>query len=203
MRVLDLTFPLDVNTLIYREPYGYQDPEFVTEVWATRDEQGYVVHRLGMGTHTGTHFDAPAHFHVGGRTVDQVSGAELVGHAVVIDVRPLPRVVEADLAKYADRVREGGLALFLAPDFGVPLSTGTVAAVASWCPRLILYCGQFIDEGGRYHHNRIWLGADIPLVTDLNPETVIQVRDGDLLIVAPLPLTGLDGSPCRVFALQD
>jgi kynurenine formamidase len=46
------------------------------------------------------------------------------------------------------------------------------------------------------------LGCDIPLVTDLDPDAADQVRDGDLLIVAPLRLVGLDGSPCRVLAVR-
>ena len=44
--------------------------------------------------------------------------------------------------------------------------------------------------------------ADIPLVTDLQPQAAARVRDGDLLIVAPLALEGMDGAPCRVFAVN-
>ena len=69
-------------------------------------------------------------------------------------------------------------------------------------PRLVLWTGQFLDEGERYYHNRVWLAADIPLVTDLDSQSSAQVRDGDLLIVAPLRLVGLDGSPCRVLAVR-
>jgi len=202
MRVLDLTLPLDEHTPAYRDLDGYQDPAYLSEPWATIAQHGYSVHRLEMGTHTGTHLDAPAHFHTGGRTVDQVHPSTLVGPAVVIDVRPLERVTASVLQPYADPLREGGLALFLAPHAGVLLDADAVAAVAEWRPALILYSGQFLDEGERYHHNRVWLGADIPLVTDLDDQAAAQVRTGDLLVVAPLPLAGLDGSPCRVLALQ-
>lgn len=202
MRVLDLTLPLDEHTPAYRDLDGYQDPAYLAEPWATVAQHGYSVHRLEMGTHTGTHLDAPAHFHAGRRTVDQVPPSALVGPAVVIDVRPLERVTASILQPYADPLREGGLALFLAPHAGVLLGADAVAAVAEWRPALILYSGQFLDEGERYHHNRVWLGADIPLVTDLDDQAATQVRTGDLLVVAPLPLAGLDGSPCRVFALQ-
>jgi kynurenine formamidase len=202
MRVLDLTLPLDTHTPAYRDLGGYQDPAYVAEPWATVAEHGYGVHRLEMGTHTGTHLDAPAHFHAGRRTVDQVPPSALVGSAVVIDVRPMARVTAPVLRPFADPLLEGGLPLFLAPHDGVPLSADAVACVADWRPPLILYAGQFVDEGERYHHNRAWLGADIPLVTDLNGQAAPRVRTGDLLVVAPLPLVGLDGSPCRVFALQ-
>ena len=107
-----------------------------------------------------------------------------------------------DHSAHAGPVSRGGLPLFLAPEQGVPLSKEAVAVVAAWRPQLILYAGQFLDEGQPYHHNRAWLGASIPLVTDLDPEAAASVRDGDLLVVAPLRLVGMDGSPCRVFALQ-
>lgn len=203
MHVIDLTLPLNENTLVYAEPSGYQDPAFAAVPWATLAERAYSVHRLEMGTHTGTHLDAPAHFHAGGHTVDQIPPSAFVRRAVVIDVRPITRVTALTLRPYAGRLLEGAVPLFLAPEIGVPISEGAVAAVATWRPRLILYTGQFVDERERYHHNRVWLGADIPLVTDLDIQVSAQVRDGDLLIVAPLRLVGLDGSPCRVFAVQD
>jgi arylformamidase len=202
MRVIDLTLPLNAHTPTFAESSGYRDPAYLAWPWATLSEQGYRVHRLEMGTHTGTHLDAPAHFHANGRTVDQVLPSELVGRAVVIDVRRLTRVTVAAVRPYAAALLDGGLALFLAPDAGVPLSEGAVAAVATWRPPLILYAGQFSDEHERYHHNRAWLGADIPLVTDIHPQAATQVEDGDLLIVAPLALEGLDGAPCRVFAVK-
>jgi arylformamidase len=202
MRVLDLTWPLDAHTPVYDDGDGYHDPTFEVETWATVEQQGYSVHRLEMGTHTGTHLDAPAHFHPGQRTVDQIPPVALVGPAVVIDTRQTIRVTSSALAPFADRVRQGGLPLFVNPEGGVVLDDVAVATVVSWRPNLILYSGQFIDENGRYYHNRVWLGADIPLVTDLDPEAVDQVKDGDLIVVAPLRLVGLEGAPCRVLALQ-
>lgn len=202
MRVLDLTWPLDAHTPVYDDGDGYHDPPFGVETWATVEEQGYSVHCLEMGTHTGTHLDAPAHFHPGQRTVDQIPPVALVGPAVVIDTRQMIRVTGGTLAPFVDRVRQGGLPLFVNPEGGVALDDVAVATVVSWRPNLVLYSGQFIDENGRYYHNRVWLGADIPLVTDLDPEAVDQVRDGDLIVVAPLRLVGLEGAPCRVLALQ-
>jgi kynurenine formamidase len=67
--VIDLAQPLDDHTPVYRDVTGYRDPAYVTEPWATIAEHGYSVHRLEMGSHTGTHCDAPAHFHPGGRTL--------------------------------------------------------------------------------------------------------------------------------------
>jgi kynurenine formamidase len=202
MRIIDLTLPLDEHTPAYTEPDGYRDPAYVAESWATLAAQGYSVHRLELGTHTGTHLDAPAHFYADGKTVDQIPPATLVGRAVVVDVRHEARVTAETLQPFARPVRGGRLPLLLAPEAGVPLSVEAVSLVAAWRPPLILYAGQFVDEDQPYHHNRVWLGASIPLVTDLALEATALVRDGDLLVVAPLHLVGMDGSPCRVFALR-
>jgi kynurenine formamidase len=202
INVIDLTRPLDENTPIYSELDGFRDPAFGAEAWATHVDQGYSVHRLEIGTHTGTHVDAPVHFHPGARTMDEIPAWDLVGAAVVIDVRTVTRVDVTYLGPYAARVHAGGIPLFLAPEDGVLITEGAVDVVATWNPRILLYAGQFLDERKRYHHNRTWLGADIPLVTDLDPQTAAQVQDDDLLVVAPLPLTGMDGSPCRVLAIR-
>ena len=202
MQVIDLTVPLNTYTPVYEDSDGIRDPAYSVEIWTTIAGQGYNVHRLEMGTHTGTHLDAPAHFHAGARTVDQILPDELVGSAVLIDVRSLAQVNAAVIRPYSGLLLDGGVPLFLAPQSGVLLCEDAVAAVISLQPRVILYTGQFVDERDKYHHNRAWLGADIPLVTDLLYHAAARVRDGDLLIVAPLALEGMDGAPCRVFAIN-
>ena len=50
------------------------------------DRDGAAVTSVRMGSHTGTHVDAPAHTVAGGRTMDAVRLDELVGDALVIRV---------------------------------------------------------------------------------------------------------------------
>lgn len=58
-----------------------------------------------MGSHTGTHIDAPFHFFADGQKVDELDLNMLVGHAIVIDVRgkePRSKITwEDDLSRYA------------------------------------------------------------------------------------------------------
>lgn len=201
MLVIDLTLPLNDQTPIYVDADGHRDPAYEATPWCSVGEQGYSVHRLEMGTHTGTHLDAPAHFHPNGRTVDQISPSELLGPAAVIDARAWDRLTAATLGLYDSLVDSDSMLLFLLPESGISLTADAVALVVDWHPRFILYSGQFEDESGRYHHNRVWLEADIPMVTDLAPAAA-EVRDGDLLLIAPLLLEAMDGAPCRVFALR-
>lgn len=52
-------------------------------------EDGAAVLRLEMGSHTGTHVDAPAHTQAGGRTVDRLTREELCGPALVLGLAGL------------------------------------------------------------------------------------------------------------------
>ncbi|MEZ5408364.1 MAG: cyclase family protein [Acidimicrobiales bacterium] len=63
------------------------DPIPTVEIVNAIDPDGFKLELVTTGTHTGTHLDAPGHFHDGGRTVDQLEAEDLVWPAYVIDVR--------------------------------------------------------------------------------------------------------------------
>lgn len=94
--VTDLTHPLVTGMPVYPG-----DPEVeVTEV-LTLPTDGCSVRSLHLGTHSGTHMDAPAHVIPGGRTVDGISPDELTGDAAVLhlpDLAPGERITAEMLA---------------------------------------------------------------------------------------------------------
>ena len=49
------------------------------------------VHALSLGTHTGTHIDAPFHFFPSGQKLHEIPLAQFVGRAAVLDLRHLAR----------------------------------------------------------------------------------------------------------------
>lgn len=49
------------------------------------------VHALLLGTHTGTHIDAPFHFFPSGQKLHEIPLAQFIGRAIVLDVRHLAR----------------------------------------------------------------------------------------------------------------
>jgi kynurenine formamidase len=51
---------------------------------------GVDVTRLRLGSHTGTHIDAPSHTVIGGRTMADVTLDELAGDALVVRLQELP-----------------------------------------------------------------------------------------------------------------
>lgn len=77
--LIDLSHPIRDGMAVYPG-----DPEVRIEPALTLDLDGAAVDRVCLGSHTGTHIDAPAHTVPGGRTMADVSLDELVGEAVVL-----------------------------------------------------------------------------------------------------------------------
>lgn len=92
VKVVDLTQTLseDTPTLVLPPPFGQCAP-FSREEISRYDERGVAWYwsNFTVGEHTGTHFDAPAHWITGkdrpAGTVDVVPASDLIAPAVVID----------------------------------------------------------------------------------------------------------------------
>ena len=70
----------------------------------------YTLTALALSVHTGTHVDAPAHYLRGGRTVDEMDLAGLVGPVRVLEIADAAAVTAAELARH--RIRRGDRVLF-------------------------------------------------------------------------------------------
>ncbi len=81
-QVVDLTQPLTPDL-----PLWPGDPAFEVEAWASYDTDGYFINRIAIGEHSGTHWGTPNTFIEGARSAEMISVEELVGPAVVIDIR--------------------------------------------------------------------------------------------------------------------
>lgn len=80
MKVIDISLKLDENAAIYEG-----DPRFSSEVWKNVQDDGFMLSTLRMGTHTGTHLDAPCHFVQDAQTVADIPPRRCLGKCVVID----------------------------------------------------------------------------------------------------------------------
>jgi len=80
-RLVDLSHPIRDGMPVYPG-----DPEVSIGPALTVDADGVDVARIRMGSHTGTHIDAPSHTVRGGRTMADVGLDELVGEAIVLRV---------------------------------------------------------------------------------------------------------------------
>jgi len=183
--------------------------------------EGRETRRLVLGTHTGTHTDAPLHFVPQGRGIDEASLDILIGPATVVNFSPCSPLQEIDVhhlqAKLGGKVPTR---LVLRTDwsdhFGyMPFYTQYPffsEDAAKW----------LVDEGVRLiamdtpspdnpvhsrgspkdsPNHKVLLGAGVVLVEyvcNLKSLTASEVE----LVVLPLKLKGCDGSPTRCVAIE-
>jgi kynurenine formamidase len=81
-RLVDLTRPIEPGMPTYPG-----DPDVAIEPHATHAADGYRVSGLSLGTHTGTHIDAPAHVDPDGATLGAFGPEDLRLTARVVDCR--------------------------------------------------------------------------------------------------------------------
>jgi arylformamidase len=198
--IIDLTKVLDQNLEIYRDG-SYSDPQLVVESWSTIKEQGFSVCSIILGTQTGTHIDAPAHFIEGGSTLDQLETDKLIGSYFWIDMDMLatePRPEELFNLYNDEQI------LFLASRRELVLISDSIFQVLFSIPaRLWVLCGSVrIIDREPLHFHRAVAENGIYLAEDLDQSAAEKVRPGGELIALPLRLSGVSGSPCRIVVLQ-
>ncbi|HEU0073680.1 MAG TPA: cyclase family protein [Dehalococcoidia bacterium] len=206
MLILDLTLPLSHTDVPYTDASGYADPPTRVEPWVAIGQQHgaltspFHVSHLHLSAHAGTHLDAPSHFHAGAPTVSDIPTGALAGRAVVIDLRSAESDVVAPLRRARDRASASDVTpLLLTPPRW--LTPQAVDEVIAWNRPLIAFAGEEDSDPGFVAVSRL-LAAGRWIATNLDPAKATQVQDGDLLVVAPLAIAGLEGSPCRVLAIR-
>ncbi len=79
----DVTLPLHAGMILFPG-----DPPFESmSLFGRAKGDAFELSRISMGTHTGTHVDAPKHFLDGGASVDEIPLSLLTGPGSVLDLR--------------------------------------------------------------------------------------------------------------------
>jgi arylformamidase len=200
--IIDISLPISPAMPIWP---GDPRPELVPI--ASLEVEGVQVSRLVLGTHTGTHLDAPRHFIPGGLTIDQLDLGALVGLCRVIEVISASgHISRADLQdvklypgdrlllKTRNSLQSAGPTL--TPDF-VALDPSGADYACEQGVRLVGIDAPSIDawDAGDFPTHKRLLSADILIVENLVLRHVVPGIYG--LIAVPLNLTGADGCPIR------
>jgi arylformamidase len=183
------------------------DPRPALEAVTTLEHDGVQVSRLILGTHTGTHLDAPRHFIAGGQTVDQLDLEALLGPCCVLDVRSTGlHVTREDLERFD--LQAGARVLLKTrnssqsptptfnPDFS-SLEASAAEYLRQRRVRLVGIDGPSVDAwtASEFPCHRGLLQANILILENLELRHVVPGPYG--LIALPLHLAGADGSPIR------
>lgn len=220
-RIVDLSHPLGADTQVYPgDPVPSARPHAVIE----RD--GYNVLAVHLGSHSGTHVDAPYHVREDGARLDELDLTLFVGEALVLDVRGLaPRTpITADVLAGAGWVGQAAPIVVLATGWDALwgseayldhpwLDPGACAALLAAGTRTIALDAPNIDatpgapghpdgdpgDGLVCHH----LVADAGGVVAENLRGLEQLSTSrPLLSMLPIALSGADGAPVRAVALE-
>lgn len=197
MRIFDLTRPVQPGMPVYPG-----DPPIHFQPHAALETDGYRVTEVRLGTHAGTHLDAPAHFLAGGATADRLPLEKLVGTAWVVDHDETALRIDAGarvLIRSGWSTHWGEADYFtrfpaLSPAMIEELARAPAALIGLETPSL----HPDPQEDARRH--RLLLEAGVVIVENL---TGLEHLPRHVFLAAlPLPLVGADGSPCRVVALE-
>ncbi len=163
---------------------------------------------LHLGTHSGTHVDAPRHFFDSRPGVDALPLDVLVGRAVVVEIPGPRRGVEASDLTGADMtgqtrvlLKTGNSALWTSPDFHRDFAFLDESGARLLIERGIRLVGidylsieQFKRPGAPVHH--LLLERSVVIVEGLN---LSEVPPGAYdMYCLPLDIAGADGAPARV-----
>jgi arylformamidase len=198
--ILDLTRVLDKDLPIYTSG-SYSDPPLLIETWCTVQQQGYTVSSLSMGTQTGTHIDAPAHFASDGATLDALPVQTLMGRYLWVD---LCHVTEADLSEVTSGYESESILFVTSSDPAKTDASEEVVSALLKLPCIVwvtVYGVKVIGHDPLYFHQAL-SAAGRYLIEDVDEVAARRVNPGGEMIALPLRLTGTSGSPCRVVVVQ-
>ena len=214
MKIIDLSHPLEHGQLNF--PF---DPKISILVHNTVSSIGYNITQVSLGTHQGTHLDAPFHFYDDGKTIEQMDINHFIGETHLVDLAPgghleasTPLTVEMFKA-HADVFRPGARIIYRT---GWDRMFGTPEFFSEF-PTLELDAARWIAERGIR-----MLGMDTPTPSmDWKECHLILLKQGVEIVIVegltgleklppvftfvglPLKITGRDGSPIRAVALID
>jgi kynurenine formamidase len=211
-KIIDLSHPITAGMSVYPG-----DPAVEVQTASRHEDGGYFVSRIVVGSHAGTHADAPAHRIPGGKSVTDMGIAAYIGFRCrVLDISGLDRM--EDLTAEMMRRMFGGA---LDGCDSVLLKTGWSAkwGFADYYkayPGIAEDAAPYFKEAGirvlgletpsvsarfdlRVHH--ALLSRDLAIVENLANLHMLS-KDCVEFHAVPLRLHGRDGSPVRAYAIE-
>ena len=215
-RIVDLSRRVDEGTQVYPG-----DPAVRLEPATTLAADGVNVLGVHIGSHSGTHVDAPYHFVEDGPRIDEMDPRLFFGPAVVLDVRgkgPRERITADDLRPHEDLLSEGTIAVVRTgweEHYGTPLyydhpflDGGAAQLLLDAGVRTVAVDALNVDEtvlegphpdGYPAHH--LILGAGGVIAENLMNLGNIDFPE-PLFSLLPIKLGGADGAPVRAVAME-
>ncbi len=201
MRIVDLSVVLNEGTPVYPG-----DPATKIEPAGVFDKDGYNDHYVSVGTHVGTHIDAPIHMIADGKTIDQFPLDKFIGRGVYVKVEN--KTFDLEKLKNID-IREGDIVLFhtgMSDLYGqseyFDQSPEIPEEIAKYLvDKKISMIGVDMCSPDKppFNTHKIFLGADVLIIENLT--NLSELEDKEFKVHAlPLKLQ-IDASSARVIGI--
>jgi arylformamidase len=202
-KIYDLSIPLEQGMPAYPG-----DPRFRTRQMRFIEKDGFVLHKLIMGDHAGTHVDAPGHLFPGHASVADLPLEMLNGRARVIEIHNSDKV---DAPELREQMHHDNFRILFKTrnsllwrgrrkfkkDY-IYITAAAAQLIVDSGIKLVGFDYLSVDRFGdeTYPVHRILLKSNVIIVEGLN---LAEVEEGSYdLNCLPLKLQGLDAAPARV-----
>jgi len=208
MKIIDISLSLNNQTPVYPG-----NVPLAVSIHHAIPEHATQLSSITMGSHTGTHVDAPAHAVVGASALDKIPLENFVGPCRVLDFSlevgdsVTKEMLQSKNIKRGERVllkTKNSLRSFKEfYDDYVYLSGDGAEYLASLSSLAVGIDALSIKQRGSSDHrpHTALLSKNIPIIEGLN---LTSVSEGEYqLFCLPLNFTGIDGAPARAILIQN
>ncbi|TLX45932.1 cyclase [Pseudoalteromonas phenolica] len=219
MKIIDLSMLLEEGMQTFA---AHWHPFYESTQLGRHGIENRETRKIILGTHTGTHIDAPRHFIKGGSTVEQISLEQLNGKATLLNLTHLPKKHEITRNELVQALNnQCPERLVCRFDWDLQLNTNEYYTDHAFFSESA--CQWLVDNGCKLialdtpqpdnplngrgaekdaPNHKILLGAGVVIVEYLVNLSAIKTNEFTL-IVAPLKLKDGDGAPARCFAIEE
>lgn len=213
LNIIDLTYEIDPGMLTFTAPWH---PKVTIKQLGEIGKEGRETREITMGTHTGTHMDAPRHFVRDGKTIDTITLDRVQGKVTIVDFSSFNdnECVTKEMLK---KIQITSKMIF---KFGWGKHWGNKKYFDGW-PYFTKEAAQYlIDSGVKLvamdtpspdcssipfgvvcdsQIHKLFLENEIIIIEYLANLDKVTEYDGWRIVALPLKIKGADGSPIRVF----
>ena len=205
----------DLSHLISQDMQVYPgDPQPRFEPFATMEKDKINVTRIVLGSHTGTHVDAPKHFFADGNGIDSEPLNKFIGEAIILDLSNViddKGITDADLENYSKVIKRNDILILYTGSNNKPNKdsksnnfTYLDLSAVEWIIRHGTKCVGIdtlsVEKYGFKEgltHKKL-LSNNVGIIENLNSRLLREfVGKRMFLVCLPLMLNGIDGSPAR------
>lgn len=189
MKLYDITRELFSTAIYPGDPVPAAEP--VNEI---RKGDAFNLTRITLGTHSGTHMDAPWHFIPEGKTIEEITLEQTIGpcHVVALEGKVTREMLEPVVPKGCERLLIQG---------EIELTCEGAGYLAE--KRLQLLGVERMNVGSEEtctEIHRTLLGTGMVILENLD---MSKAAPGQyVLVAAPLRMKGMDGSPVRAVLME-